>query len=281
MSPKLRAFIKDWCPPALLRWLRALYSHTNGSGLIEFTGNYPTWQKASADASGYAAPDILEKARQAMLKVKRGEVACERDTVTFDQIEYSYPLLAHLLSAAGRNGERLRVLDFGGALGSSYYQNRACLAHLNELHWMVVEQAHFVTCGKAEFSDGKLEFYETITAATEEGQPDLVLLSSVLQYLEHPRQWIEKIKAAGARWILVDRSPMLFELPTRLTLQTVPPSIYRASYPCWIFNEQTLISWFSPQYRLADQFDANIGSTIFLKNAMGRHRGYLFEGLNI
>ena len=73
------------------------------------------------------AQDILDKVLAATLKVKQGQAVFERDSVLFDEIEYSWPLLAGLMWAAASNGGKLNVLDFGGALGSSYYQNRKFL----------------------------------------------------------------------------------------------------------------------------------------------------------
>ena len=54
----------------------------------------------------------------------------ERDSVLFDTIRYSWPLLSDLLRAASEDQNHLSVLDFGGSLGSSYYQNRVFLSHL-------------------------------------------------------------------------------------------------------------------------------------------------------
>jgi putative methyltransferase (TIGR04325 family) len=282
MRQELKNLVKDWCPPALLRWLRnppkSLVAASGGAiRRYGFAGNYGSYAQASGSAPGYAAGNILEKAREALLKVKNGEAACERDTVLFDHIQYSYPLLANLLHVAGRNDGHLTVLDFGGALGSSYYQNRGYLSHLRELNWMVVEQPHFVTCGKADFADGRLSFHETVEAAIAHRKPDVILLSSVLQYLEDPPAMVRKLTAAGVGAIIVDRAPVVFDVPTRLTLQTVPPSIYEAAYPCWLFNEQAFIELFEPAYRLSDRFDANIGATFELEDAIGRYRGYLFE----
>lgn len=277
MPPKLKEFIRDWLPPALLRAMR-------GRGIpglprgIEFTGDYASWQDASSHAGSYAESHILEKSRDALLKVVKGEAACERDTVVFDHVEYSYPLLANLLHVASLNDNRLGVLDFGGALGSSYYQNRAYLSHLAKLRWSVVEQLHFVQCGRQYFATESLHFHESAEEAVrKEGQPDVLLLSSVLQYLEDSAEMLRRLLDLRIKTIIVDRAPVLFNAPTRLTVQVVPPSIYPASYPCRLYNERDFIGLFEQKYKLMDQFDATIGSTITLDGAAGRYRGYLFN----
>ncbi len=60
---------------------------------------------------------------QATRKVVAGEAVYERDSVVFDHLEYAWPLLACLLQIAAER-RSLRVIDFGGSLGSSWRQNR-------------------------------------------------------------------------------------------------------------------------------------------------------------
>jgi len=51
-------------------------------------------------STGYDNDMILEKTRLALLKVKNGEAAYERDSVVFEDIQYAWPLLAGLLWVA-------------------------------------------------------------------------------------------------------------------------------------------------------------------------------------
>ena len=45
------------------------------------------------------------------MKVKKGEAVYERDSMIFDQIEYSWPVLFGLMWAAAQNSGYLKVLD--------------------------------------------------------------------------------------------------------------------------------------------------------------------------
>lgn len=68
----------------------------------------------------------------------------ERDSVLFYKKEYSYHLISFLLKAYIEDGE-LNVLDFGGALESSFFQNRDMLIdNIKNLNWYTVEQDNFV-----------------------------------------------------------------------------------------------------------------------------------------
>src|SRR5450755_262798 len=98
-------------------------SETDGPGVV-YSGDYPSFAEARARSNGYEASVILERTRTALHRVLRGEAAFERDSVTFDKLELQWPLLAMLLRVAAENGGQLSVLDFGGSLGSTYYQCR-------------------------------------------------------------------------------------------------------------------------------------------------------------
>src|SRR5687767_4041369 len=61
---------------------------------------YDTWNNALADSSKYEAEKILSNVKEAMLKIKNGEAVYERDGVIFEEIQYSWPLVASLCKVA-------------------------------------------------------------------------------------------------------------------------------------------------------------------------------------
>lgn len=264
-------------PPILLLPFRSGYRHAPEAPPSWHRGNYPDWASAVAAAKGYDAANILEIQRAAMRRVRDGEAVYERDSVLFDKIEYFFATLAALLLIASRTNNRLSVLDFGGALGSSYYQNRALLAHLPEISWHVVEQPHFVSAGQAEFQTGQLRFYPTIRESWAARRPDVVLLSSVLQYLENPNGLLAEIATLGPDYILVDRTPVLDRGPERITVQTVPPVIYPASYACRLFAPGALEAALEPSYDVVFDFETHVGTVIQAEEALARYRGMLFQ----
>lgn len=227
----LKTLARDWLPPVLARWFRQMRD-----GEIGFEGDFDTWEEANSRCTGYDAEEILVKVLASTLKVKHGEAAAERDSVLFDQIEYAWPVLAGLMWAAARSGGRLNVLDFGGALGSSYFQNRKFLQTLPDVRWNVVEQPHYVDAGRKHIQDTQLQFYKTVEECLSENQPNVILLSSVLQYLESPADLISELNKIGAVCLVVDRTPFILQEKDKLVVQKVPATIYSASYPMWIFS---------------------------------------------
>lgn len=234
---RLKDIGKAITPPALV-WLLTRLRTGRGRDAFGLAGNFAEWDDALAASDGYDARTILDKTRVALMKVKDGHAVYERDSVLFDEMPYSYPVLAGLMWGAARNGGVLNVLDFGGSLGSTFFQNRAFLSALTNVQWNIVEQPSYVEAGKAWFQDERLRFYQTIAECVTEGRPNVVLLSSVLQYLERPYDTFDELLGLSCDCILIDRTPFWNGKADRLCVQTTPSSIYRASYPSWIFSRQ-------------------------------------------
>ncbi len=271
MGQGFKQAIRGLVPPLVL----AAYNSFAGRG-IAFKGNYSSWDEAARRSSGYGSDLILEKVTCSSLKVKQGQAVFERDSVLFDKIDHSFPVLAALLRAAVEHNGTLSVLDFGGSLGSSYRQCREFLSVVGNLRWSIVEQANFVRAGKNHFQDDVLRFYDSAEECCRVEQPNVILLSSVLQYLEKPYAVIDALTTLGIDYIIVDRTPIGDLNEDRLTVQEVPASIYRGSYPAWIFDEQRLLAGFLRNYALLTDFDANepaLGHGAFRV----RFRGFVFE----
>lgn len=267
---RFRGLVKDLLPPVLADALDDLA----GRG-IRFSGPYPSWEAAAGRCEGYAAEGILARVTEATKRVLAGEAAYERDGVLFDRIEYSFPVLATLLKAAAGQGGRLAVLDFGGSLGSSYRECRSFLGDaVASVHWAVVEQPAFAREGQARFESAELRFFASVAEALALGRPDVLLLSSVLQYLPDPAAALEELLATGARYVIVDRTIVHPGTDDRVYVQHVPASIYAGAYPCWSLSEPRLLQRFSGRYELVSAF----ASLPFpsLRRIGSRFNGYLF-----
>lgn len=249
-----RSIAKGLVPPLLWAGLRRVALPL--AGRLRFTGDYATWAEAQRASKGYAAAEILETTRIAMNKVRSGQAVFERDSVLLAQPEPPYELIAGLLRVALASGGRLSVLDFGGALGSSYYQCRPLLDTVGSLRWNVVEQAAHVACGKAEFSSEHLAFYDTVSECVAAERPNVLLMSSVLQYLPDPYGMLDEMLTYRIPHVIADRTAFLAANRDRLTVQQVPASIYPASYPAWFLSKDRFLAKFAREYTLVHNFPA-------------------------
>jgi len=251
----LKRHLREWCPPIVARLLRPVSTKPKTNGHVWFRGEYGCWKEAVAASTGYDSHLILQKVLNATLKVKHGEAAYERDSVVFDRIEYAWPVIAGLLRTAIQDGGRLRVLDFGGALGSSYFEFSRFTSGLVELRWGVVEQRHYVETGRQYIADGCLQFVSDIEECRQFFKPNCVLLSGVLQYIEDFSSLLEKLLALDANLIMIDRTIVNSGDRNKIYVQDVPPDIYLASYPVWSISEPRLIETLSAhRYSLVSDF---------------------------
>lgn len=250
----IKDMIRLVTPPVLINLAKRL--RTNGpTGAYGLSGDYRSWEEALAASTGYDSGIILEKTKRALLKVKNGEAIYERDSVLFDEIHYAWPLLAGLMWVAARCGGRLNVLDFGGSLGSTYFQNRVFLSALPQVRWNIVEQSSHVGLGKEYFEDDNLHFFADIADSLADTQPNIVLLSSVLQYLECPYTILDQILELPCDHVIIDRTPLWAGPTDRLCVQTIPPSIYPASYPSWIFSRPQFHAHIHADWEIMVMFD--------------------------
>lgn len=204
-----------------------------------FSGNYPSWEAVLKDSVGYDSGLIFEKIKHAAMTVKEGRATYERDSVLFYEEEYNWPLLALLLKIAGENEGKLSVLDFGGSLGSTYFQHRKMLSGIN-LNWNIIEQKHFIDFGREKLEDNILKFYYTVEDFVDEHQADVILVSGVLPYLDKPNEVLAQLSQIGAKYIIVDRTAFSNK-PDLITRQN-PESIYPGvSYPFRVFNYNNFI----------------------------------------
>ncbi len=260
MPGKLQLLARDLLPPLIARPLARRFLD------VRYTGRYRSWSEAARDAGGYDAPNILEQVTASARAVRDGRAAYERDGVVFCEPDYRWPLLACLLREALRNKGRLRVLDFGGSLGSTYFQHRAVLSAAKELRWGVVEQPAFVETGRREFINGELSFHLTVDDAMRTLRPNVVLFSGVLAWIENPHAVLDQILSHESPAVLVDRTPLTSLDHDVAKLQRVPDKIYRASYPCWFLSRARFLDHFADRYSLNAEFpqlDAHVPGTNF------------------
>jgi putative methyltransferase (TIGR04325 family) len=244
-------------------------------------GNFDNWDEVKRLAPGYDADNILKKTKESLLRVKNGEAIYERDSVLFDKKEYPYAIISSLLYIAARNNSKLNVIDFGGSLGSTWFQVRDFIPAEIELSWSIVEQEAYIKEGKDHFSDGVLDFYFSIEECIAAKKDiHVILLSSVVQYLEKPHEFLDQLTNYNVNYLLFDRTAFVNgDAPDRLTLQIVPPEIYEAKYPAWFFNEYGFLAHFD-SYKLKADFRSFVEGENHMsidQEMVAYDKGFLFE----
>ena len=123
----------------------------NDKKAVSFQKKLSCFSEARQMCDGYEAETIFDKVKNAVLEVKAGNAYYERDGCLFYEKDYYLQLIAVLFTIFF-DQEKLNIIDFGGSLGSMYYQNKDMLIpFINNLTWNIVEQRHFVEWGGGKF----------------------------------------------------------------------------------------------------------------------------------
>ena len=258
--------IKEFLPPFLRKLLLRL-----GFGGNRFAHGLSSWEAASKKSLGYDSLQITNQLVEATRKVRDGEFAYERDGVLFQKTQYSWPLLASLLSTP-REGQILRVLDWGGSLGSTYRQNRQVLECAGiELEWTVVEQPHLVSIGEYEFADGALRFASNLEGF-KNGDFDVVLFASSICYVPDAEAVLSSVTALAPKRIIFDRTPEATGQDDLYGVQQVGSKIYKASYPIRSFGRGKIERMLAPNYAKMLEWESELQP-----DPQTVSKGYLFS----
>ena len=211
---------------------------------IHYKGIYNSWNDADCKSTGYDSEIIINKLFQARKKVYEGHANYERDSVIFDKIAYPYELLSHLLYISISNKSKINIIDFGGSLGSTYFQCLFFLKKIKYLSWNIIEQKRIVDIGSNYFKIKNLNFYYSFEHYDNLDNTNIVLFSSSAQYIEDPYIIFNLLLKKQIKWIIFDRIPVSDILNDLFTIQFIPKKIYKANYPMRIFSYKSFTSFF-------------------------------------
>lgn len=233
---------------------------------ISFNGSYKNWESASLKSTGYDNETFISKLKYKVIKVINGEFEYERDTILFKDKYYSPNFLHVLLLLKDFNNEYPKILDFGGSLGSKYLQHKDLFQN-KKFEWSIVEQNKIVEIGNEIFKGFDIKFFNNIEDSLNYFYPNILLINSVLQYIENPKELLNKLLEKTPKIVLLERT-FFSKDKTHIKIQKISSRIYKNSYPCWIFNMEDLIEIFNLKgYKLIfkskspiDNFNCDINS---------------------
>jgi putative methyltransferase (TIGR04325 family) len=266
----------------LIRVSRSYFSRTQKSNQskansIHWTGDYDNWNDAIEESDGYNSESILAKLADSTRKILKGDALFERDSFLFHEPDWNWPLLSSLFLALSDPLCSQKVVDFGGSLGSIYFQNKSLFEHLPDVRWQVVEQSHIAALGQLEFADNVLSFVDSLKAVNQSSD-GILILSGVLQYLREPHEILNIADRMDFRYIILDRTAFIDEENHLITIQHVPDWIYRGSYPCWFFNEAKLLSPLITNYNQVFHFPSKYDCRVSIDGSrFGQFKGFLMK----
>ena len=211
---------------------------------IRIEKNFDNWNDAILASSTYNDKKIFHKAKNSFIKVIKGKASYERDSVLFFDEKLNFPLIYMMEKIRKKKKKNLlKVLDFGGSFGSTYFQNRKYFSNNSRYIWDVIEQKQIVDFANQSLEIKNLSFYESLSVYLKKNKLDIVLLSSVLHYLESPFFFLKLLNKKKVKYFIILKTPF-FNNKSEIKIQVNPQYIYKANYPIRIFNEYLFKSLF-------------------------------------
>lgn len=180
-------FLKDYLPPVVTRNLQNLKNRKNVYSSFQETVN-------NCKTDGYASDRIAD--------IVYEKTIFYRDNLNQNQIKtLSAREIFLIASIAKMNIQRIKVLDFGGALGAHYFFAKHFFPDIT-FEWVIIEMPTMVNKGLS--LDEPNLYFKTFEQIKEEKQSDfdLVLTSATLQHLPEPIEGLKFLIDIQAPWLL-------------------------------------------------------------------------------
>ena len=259
----LRNIIKLFIPKIIL----ILYNYFFAS--IRYTKEYSNWKSAEENSLTYNNSIFFEKLESNYDNlIKKNDYKYERDTVLFKEIQYSIPLLVFFFQIQ-KKIEDFDILDFGGSLGSTYYQNKELFKN-TKLKWGIVEQSKIVDLGKKKFEINPIKFFYSIQECIANNNPNVAIFSSVVQYLDNFENYIKDLEQSNIKYLILDRIPLTNLSKNIITVQITSKRIYKSSYPITFFSRKILMNFLEKNWDLVSELDSEIDG-----------KNFKYRGINI
>ncbi len=161
--------------------------------------------------------------------------AQSRETLSPHSLIHEYPLAPAVAILIVSSDDPIRVLDFGGGLGNSYFPLIASLPAPDLVEFHVVETPTICRHGRERYQEHhNLQFHEALPGDTE--RFDIVHAAAALHYVADWRMMLGRFAAFEPRFI------MLFgltagDIKTFATYQ----NYYGSKVPVWFWNVNEII----------------------------------------
>jgi len=218
-----RDIARQTLPPALLAW----YRRRRSGPALDFV-----WNGIYSDVRD--APGNTDAFDSAAWADVMGASAQARDLHAADAPPWAsvlgdHALLALLAAIVAGERHAVTVLDFGGGAGEAFGRIRTALSNAAIAYHVVERPAVWERGRQVWAADARIVFH---TSVPRDIEPDIVYVSSALQYVEDYAGTLRHLCGAGARYVLLAKLSA-GDIPTYATIQQNVPG---AAIPYWFLN---------------------------------------------
>ena len=250
-------------------------------GIInKYEGVYHDWDSALNNSKSYQSDETLNQIKNSALIGYQNDKFF-RDGTVFEKYEFSSELNILLLNLSIQKNldKKIVICDFGGGLGTLYFQFRKYCQLFNiniNYEWNILEQDDLAIYGNENIVSKNLNFFRSSKTDLEKIQADLVIFSSVLNFVQNPYIIINRLKKIKPKYIFIDRTAFWDGKYDVITILEANKKI-KGSYPSHIFSLKEFKVQFSNLYYMKYYFNSKEGHFYFDRLKKGRYGGMIWE----
>lgn len=191
----------------------------------------------------------------------------EAEKTVKDTLYYNNTLLPAIAIECIVHQNKVKILDFGGGIGSGYVPLMDGLVENDKVEYVVVEGKNNCDAGKKMFQgDSQIRFYDHLPTLEK---IDIVHLGSSIQYIENWKDLLCALSNYNASYFLFTDLPS-GDMPTYVSLQ----KYYDSRIPHWFFNLHEFIGIMEEkEYKL-------MLSSAYHSNILGKYNFYPQENFS-
>lgn len=191
-------------------------------------GVYEKFSEVPIEGPGFSGGDWLENSSEKLAELR--SLAAKSGSVSqlTGYTESLLPVVAAMVQARSGN---VRILDFGGGLGFSYYQVLQGLPSSAGLEFHINDIEAVCAAGEKMFSNEPQIVFHSSLADVKDKQFDIVHIGSSLQYIDQWQDQLAQLCKVDPEYVLMANIPA-GDIETFATAQ----NYYSSKIACWFFN---------------------------------------------
>lgn len=188
-----------------------------------FSGVYKSFKDAPSSGSGFSGDGWIESSKEKLNKI-----------ISENEEHLIYQNLLPFLATIAVSKKKLKILDFGGGIGTTYLAVSKNLPKTS-FGYHIVDIGRVCEEGRKIFKKDKRVFFHR--KMPNIGGVDIVYIGSSLQYVDEWKKKLAQLASYEPRYFLFD-DLHAGVIPTFVTLQ----KYYSSKIPCWFFNSDEVVS---------------------------------------
>ncbi|MHC4560179.1 MAG: methyltransferase, TIGR04325 family [Planctomycetota bacterium] len=207
-----------------------------------WNGVYSSFKEVPAEGPGFKGEKWLNNSLKKITALRN---AAKENTSVPSVTKYRESLLPVVASMVYNEMGRVRILDFGGGIGFTFYEVAQALPKTENFEYHIVGTEAECTAGRHSFmEEGNIFFHNSLPE--DIGEVDIVHMGSSLHYIEKWRETLARLCGYSPEYLLFT-DLTAGDIPTYASAQ----KYYDSSIPVWFFNlEEIIEAMFNEGFKL-------------------------------